>query len=107
MSTKKKKSDAIKFLEGLSGGPLTIGELIEAIRLADEQTQPEFAKRLGISKSHLNDIEKGRKSVSLERAARFARYLRLSEAQFVTLALQSQLDEARLNYKVDLKKSAA
>jgi transcriptional regulator with XRE-family HTH domain len=37
--------------------------------------QPELAKKLGISKSHLNDIEKGRKAVSPERAARFAKIL--------------------------------
>ena len=48
----KKKTNAIKFLEGLTGGPITFGKLIEAVRLGEEMTQPEFAKLLKISKNH-------------------------------------------------------
>ena len=92
MSTKKPV--ALKFLEKTNGGPLTLGKLLEATRLGEEMTQPEFAKRLGISKSHLNDIEKGRKAVSVERAARFARKLGYSEEQYIALAIQSQIDDA-------------
>ena len=71
MSTKK-KSDAIQFLESLVG-ELTFGGLIEAMRQAEEMSQVDFAKKLGISKQHLCDIEKGRKFVSPERAAKFAK----------------------------------
>lgn len=95
-----KKSSTRKFLEKLTGGPVTLGKLLEAIRLGEEVTQAEFAKRLKISRSHLNDIEKGNKSVSPERAARFARALDHSEERFVELALQSLVDEAGLNLKV-------
>ena len=70
MSTKK--SETRKFLEKITGGPVTLGKLIEAIRLGEEVSQAEFAKHLKISRSHLNDIEKGNKAVSPERAARFA-----------------------------------
>lgn len=35
-------------------------------------TQEVMAKKLGVSKSHLCDIEKGRKRVSVERAYNFA-----------------------------------
>lgn len=66
-------------------------------------TQPEFAKMLGISKSHLNDIEKGRKSLSPERAARFAKILGFSRARFVALSLQQLVDDAGLRLKVDVK----
>ena len=72
MSTKK-KSDAIQFFESLVG-ELTFGGLIEAMRQAEEMSQVDFAKKLGISKQHLCAIEKGRKFVSPERAAKFARY---------------------------------
>ncbi|MGZ3687283.1 MAG: helix-turn-helix domain-containing protein [Bdellovibrionota bacterium] len=98
----RKKSDALKLLESATGGPVTLARLIEAIRLGEEMTQPEFAKRLGISKSHLNDIEKGRKVVSPERAARFARALAYSEKRFVKLALQAQLDQFGLKFRVAL-----
>ena len=98
MSTKK--SSTRKFLEKLTGGPVTLGKLIEAIRLGEEVSQAEFAKRLKISRSHLNDIEKGNKACSPERAARFARALGHSEERFVELALQSLVDEAGLKLRV-------
>lgn len=99
----RKKSEALKLLESATGGPVTLGRLIEAIRLGEAMTQPEFAKRLGVSKSHLNDIEKGRKAVSSERAARFARSLAYSEKRFVKLALQGQLDQSGLKFRVELE----
>jgi transcriptional regulator with XRE-family HTH domain len=103
MSTKRKKSDALKFLEGLTGGPVTLGKLFETIRLGEEMTQPAFAKKLGVSKSHINDIEKERKFLSPARAARFARILGYSEERFVTLALQAMVDDAGLKFKVELE----
>ncbi|MEO5760774.1 MAG: helix-turn-helix transcriptional regulator [Vicinamibacteria bacterium] len=63
-------------------------------------SQAEFARVLGISKSHLSDLECGRKAISPDRAARFARALELSEAQFVRLALQDIVDRAGLRFKV-------
>jgi transcriptional regulator with XRE-family HTH domain len=58
---------------------------------------------LGISKSHLNDLEKGRKAVSPERAARFAACLGYSEARFVKLALQDLVDRGGLKLLVDVR----
>jgi transcriptional regulator with XRE-family HTH domain len=100
MSTKK--SDTRLFLEKLTGGPVALGKLIEAIRLGDDLTQVALAKKLKVSRSHLNDIEKGNKAVSPERAARFARALKQSEERFVELALQSMLDQAGLKLKVNI-----
>ena len=84
----------------MAGGPVTIGKLIESIRTGEEASQTEFAKQLKISRSHLNDIEKGNKAVSPERAARFAKALGHSEERFVELSLQSLVDEAGLKLKV-------
>ena len=98
MSTKL--SDTRKFLEKLTGGPVTLGKLLESLRLGEEISQAQFAKRLKISRSHLNDIEKGNKAVSPERAARFAKQLGHSEERFVELSLQSLVDEAGLKLKV-------
>ena len=100
MSTKH--SATMRFLDELVGAPLTLGSLIQAIRQADEIPQNELARRLGISKSHLCDIEKGRKSVAPERAARFASELGYGEEQFVRLALQQMLEAAGLNFEVGL-----
>lgn len=82
---------------------MTLSGFLEAVRLGEEATQPAFAKKLGISKSHLNDIEKGRKAVSPDRAARFARVLGYSEARLVKLALQDLVDRSRLKLHVDVK----
>ena len=90
MSTRaKKQNDAASFLEQELGAPLTFASLLEAVRLGEEQSQAVFAAKLGISRSHLCDIEHGRKAVSVQRAAEFAHVLGYSAEQFVRLALQA------------------
>ncbi len=98
----REKSGTMRFLENVAGRPLTLGGLLESIRLSEEMSQVVFAEKLGISASHLCDIEKGRKVVSPERAARFAKILGRSQQQFVRLALQGLVDEAGLKMKVDI-----
>lgn len=98
--------DALPFIQGLLGTPLTIGALMEAIRQGEGQTQAEFAARLGISKSHLCDIEKGRKLLSPERAVRFAAVLGYAAEQFLRLTLQEAVDHVGLHFTVELKQSA-
>jgi transcriptional regulator with XRE-family HTH domain len=56
-------------------GPLTFGDALRSIRECDEETQERFASRLGISKQHVCDIEKGRRTVGPARAARWAKLL--------------------------------
>lgn len=102
MSTKK-KSETMKFLESTAGRPLSLGGLLESIRLGEEMSQAAFAKKLGISASHLCDIEKGRKVVSPERAVRFAKILGRSPEQFVRLSLQELVDEAGVKMKVNVE----
>lgn len=100
-----KKSSSLHFLEKLSGRALSIGGLIESIRKGEELSQVEFAGLLGISPSHLCDIEKGRKLVSVERAALFADLLGRSQEQFVRLSLQQSLDSAGLAFTVRIDSS--
>jgi transcriptional regulator with XRE-family HTH domain len=100
---KQKKSDAMKLLEKLSGGTLTLGRAIESVRKCEELSQDACAKRLGISKSHLCDVEKGRKTVSPERAAKWARILGYPESVLVRLAIQGGLDSAGLKYRVEIE----
>lgn len=100
--TTREKSDAIKFMEELTGGPLTFARMMHSNRLCEEMSQTDFAKLLGISKSHLCDIEKGRKSVSPERAYSFAQILGSSPKLYVMMALQEILDSAGIDMKVDV-----
>lgn len=106
MATKKKAStkrqrdvDAIEYLTKLVG-PLTFGKAIRSIREGEEQTLEVFARRLGISKAHLSDVEHGRRVVSAERAAAWAKALGYHEGQFVQLALQTELDAAGIKLRV-------
>ncbi len=102
MNTKRTKSDAVLFLERLAG-PLTFGSLLESIREGEGWSQERMGRQLHVSRAHLCDLEKGRRSVSPERAARFAKVLRYSEAQFVQLALQQMVDSAGLHLSVAVR----
>src|ERR1017187_7872470 len=107
MTTKRSAKSVSKsdqeFLEGLIGGPLSLGAALSGIRESDGESLSQFASRLGISRTHLCDIEQGRRTVSPERAARFAKALAQSESQFVRLALQDQVRSAGLHLTVDVK----
>lgn len=104
MTTRRaKKSKATRFLEDLTGGPLTLPEFLSAIRMGESMSYQAFADKLRISRSHLCDIEKGRKNVSLERAIEFADLLGYSKDQFARLALQSQIKEAGLPFRVRIE----
>lgn len=84
-------------------GPMTVGRFVKAFRMSDEISQTDFAKKLGISRANLCDIEKERKPVSLVRAAQIARVFRVSEQYLIQLALQDQLRREKLPYEVELK----
>ena len=101
MSTKNK---TMKILEDMTGGPLSLGELLWSIREGEELSMAAFAKQLGMSRSHLNDIEKGNKPVSPHKAAEYAHVLGYSEQQFVRLALQDLLNRFGLSYSVEVTK---
>lgn len=48
-----------------------IGELVKELR--GNQTQKEFAKKIGISRSYLSDLESSRKSPSLATLSKLAK----------------------------------
>ena len=82
---------------------MTLGGMLWSMRICDKISQFEFAKTLGVSRSHLCDVEKGRKVVSPERAAAWAKLLGFPATVFGKLALQEQLDEAgaKMSVKVE------
>jgi len=99
----KARSEARRFLERLRGGPLTFGRMLASVRRADEIVQADLARRMGISRAKLCDIENGRRTVTVERAAQFARVLGYSVNQFVAVAVEDQLRQAGLRVKVRLE----
>lgn len=93
--------DAKAFLEDLVG-PLTFGNTLAAIREGEELSQTVFARKLGISRQNLCDIEKNRKSVSPGRAAKWAKKLGYSPSVFVGLALQALVEAEGLQMDVSV-----
>ncbi|HEU5282069.1 MAG TPA: helix-turn-helix transcriptional regulator [Gammaproteobacteria bacterium] len=98
----KMTQNTLEHFKKITGGQLTLGRLIWAIRQADEITQVAFAEKLNITKQHLCDIEHDRKSISPKLAAKYADTLGYSKEQFVRLALQDLVDRDGLNIRVDV-----
>jgi transcriptional regulator with XRE-family HTH domain len=97
---KNKKAELIlmKILEGR----MSFAMLLRSIRTRDDLTQKELADILEVTVSHISDIENGRKFVSVERAYEFAQKLKDSEKFFVAVALQDQVNQADLDFKVEI-----
>lgn len=102
----KKKGDALKYLESLRGERLTFGRLLHSIRICDEISQTQLAEMMGMSRSNICDIEKDRRTVTIEKAARFAEVLGYSKNQFIAAVIDDQLTEAGIALVVELKKAA-
>src|SRR5205809_8032894 len=104
MTTKRSSGSSASDLEReLLGGPLTFGEAVEALRARDRITQAGFAKKVGISRQYLCDVEKGRRLVSPEQAARFAKAFGHPSHVLVQLALQDVIRESGLKLKVTVE----
>ncbi len=81
-------------------GPLTFGRLLKSHRVGEEFSQVEMAKKLGLSKQSLNDLESGRKIPSIRRAVQIAKKLGLLQDLIIQLVLQDQVDKERIKVRV-------
>ena len=99
MTTKKRL--ARELLEK-SVGPLTFGMFLNAARTNLDLTQIEMGRKLGISKSSVCDIEKGRHLVSPKLALKIAKKVGFSEQLAVKLCLQDQLARDKIKMMVDI-----
>ena len=82
---------------------MTLGMFISSFRESEELSQTEYAKKLGLSRANLCDLEKGRKLISPERAAKIAKKMGVPEKVLIQLAIQDSLHDAKLKYTVELK----
>lgn len=103
MSTKKFGINDLK----KKYGQMTVAKFLRSWRLSEGFSQADFARKLGISPANLCDIEKNRKGVSIAKAHEIAEILGYPPTMLVELAIQQQMTDAGLKYKVALKKSAA
>jgi transcriptional regulator with XRE-family HTH domain len=90
------------FLSESINAKLTLGKLINSIRLGEEISQVQFAKILGVSRQQLCDIEHDRKTVSPKLAAKYADILGYYPLQFIRLSLQSIVDHDNLDVAVEV-----
>src|SRR5688572_15108853 len=94
--------NAKKYLEK-SCGKLSLGQVIRAIRLGEEESQTAFAKKLKISTQYLCDLEHNRKLISPKKAQTFATTLGHSPETFVALAIQDTLNQEGIKMLVDIR----
>jgi transcriptional regulator with XRE-family HTH domain len=103
MTTKKSKGSSDSNLENrILGGPLTFAAAVEALRVGEELSQAAFARKLGVSRQYLCDVEKGRRLVSPEQAARFAEAFGHPPNVLVRLALQDAVSASGLKLRVSV-----
>src|SRR5580704_10053316 len=104
MTTKRSKGSLGSELEAkILGKPLSFGEAVEALRVRDEISQSALARKMGISRQYLCDIEKGRRLVSPEQAARVAKAFGHPPTVLVRLALQDSVRACGLKLKVTVE----
>lgn len=97
---------SIDFLSNHAGKKLTLGSFIMAIRQGEEESQVEFAKKLGVSRQVLCDIEHGRRFLRPKKAAEYAEILGYSKQQFVRLCLQELIEREGLKMMVEVENAA-
>lgn len=100
MSTRRLKTILDEML-----GPRTFGSFLRGARTMKDLSQVEMAKFIGISKSSLCDIEKGRQFVSPALAAHIAKKCGLSKIVAVETCLNDQLRRAGLSLRAEVKAS--
>jgi transcriptional regulator with XRE-family HTH domain len=80
-----------------------MGAALAGLRDLHDLSQADLARRIGMSRQHVCDIEKRRRFVSPAKAAEIARRLGHPEAYFVKLALQDIVNHDGLKYKVNVE----
>ena len=101
MSIKNSKR-ATKVVKSIAGH-ISFGEVLLSLRMDKEWTQAQMAEKLGITRQELCNIEKGHKSVSVDRAVAFARKLRHSQKVFAKYVLQDQLKKAGIKGEIEIR----
>lgn len=82
---------------------MTFGGLVHSLRLSEEITQVDLAKRVGVSKQFLSDVEHNRKDVGIAFAKKLSDALGYSIEPLIELLVRDQLRRQHLNYIVELK----
>ncbi|MDR3490557.1 MAG: helix-turn-helix transcriptional regulator [Gammaproteobacteria bacterium] len=103
-----KKNDSIDALEATKEiwNKMTFGGLVRSLRMSDDISQVAFAKKLGVSKQFLSDVEHNRKDIGINFAKKVASTLGYSIEPLLELLIKQQLKRQHLNYTVEIKKAS-
>lgn len=99
----KSTKETLSYLDEICGGPLTFGNLLESFRRCENWSQSDLARRMKVTRSYINAIEKGKARVRAEKAAEFAEQFGMLPDTWIEKALEDQLREAGMSYAVSLK----
>src|SRR6266571_3903307 len=77
---------------------MTFGGLIRSLRISDEISQVILAKKIGVSKQFLSDVEHNRKEVGIRFAKKISGALSYSIESLIELLVRDQLRRQKLNY---------
>lgn len=103
MTTKKGLKRADETLEKLVG-PYTFAMFMRSMRTTLDLSQVEMAKKLGISRQALCEIESGRTQVSLPTAAKYAQAGGFPVIVAVEANIQDQLRKMGIDCNVKLER---
>jgi transcriptional regulator with XRE-family HTH domain len=82
---------------------MTFGGLVHSLRLSDAITQVELARRVGVSKQFLSDVEHNRKDVGIVFARKISDDLGYSIEPLIELLIRDQLRRQHFDYIVELR----
>ena len=104
----KKRKSATQRLEEKYGEP-SFSDLLVAHRKCEGFSQVELARKLGMSRQNLCDLEKGRTTPSLERIEKISSYLGVSSIPFIEAVMKDFLKRRHkdLSLKIVVKNKKA
>ncbi len=85
----------------------SFGQFVKDIRICDEISQTELAKRMLVSRQFINAVESDKASVSIQMAIKIAESLGYPHEAFVEILLNDMLKKAGIKKTVQLKSAAA
>ncbi len=88
---------------GKINGPISFATYLLGVRTTLDMSQVEMAKKLGITKAALCEIEKGRTFVSPSTAVRYAKKLGFSITVALEACIQDQLRKANIKKRVRIE----
>lgn len=87
-------------------GPFTFATFMLGTRTTLGLSQVQMAKKIGLSKAALCEIEKGRTLVGPEAAVRYAKKAGFSETVALEACFQDQLRKAKIKKRVKIEDAA-